>query len=215
MKIIPLFSKPIYYKKINFIEENIRKEFFNTQFIDTRNGLTSWNQKLLHEEKYKEILKSIQHEVHSYVYDILNVSKEIKFNISASWLMKHTGSNHFSPPHVHVGGVLSGCLYIKTHKKCGNIRFLDPRFISKALPYPFFFNYEKNNIYNSSEWEIEVEDDLLLIFPSDLYHYTGANLSAEPRYCICFDVIADGTFNEKTSNPLLINSRKMKIKIDA
>jgi len=216
LKIIPLFSKPIFCKKINFIEENLRKDFFNTDFIDIKNGLTSLNQKLLHEEKYKQILESIQNEINYYVYNILNVSKDITFNISTSWLMKHTDSKHFSQPHVHVGAILSGCLYIKTDKKCGNIKFLDyqQQCISRALPYPFSFNYEKYNIYNSSEWEIEVEDDLLLIFPSDLYHYTERNFSAEPRYCICFDVVAEGIFNQKIINPSLQNTRKMKIKID-
>lgn len=217
MKIIPLFSKPVLHKKINFIEEGLRKEFFNTDLIEVRNVLTSLNQKLLHEEKYKQILESIQNEINYYVYNILNVSKDITFNISNSWLVKHTDCEHFSQPHVHVGAVLSGCLYIKTDKKSGNIKFIDfqSHYISKALPYPFSFTYEKYNIYNSSDWEIEVEDDLLLIFPSDLYHYTERNLSTEPRYCICFDVVADGIFDPKMTIPSLQNTRKMKIKIDA
>ena len=217
-KIIPLFSKPVLYKKINFIEESLRKEFFNTDLIEVIGGdgklLTSLNQKLLHEEKYKQILEAIQSEINWYVYDILNVSKDITFNIFQSWLVKHTDREHFSQPHVHVGAILSGCLYIKTNKKCGNIKFVDFQqgYTSKALPYPFSFTYEKYNIYNSSDWEIEVEDDLLLIFPSDLYHYTDRNSSTEPRYCICFDVVADGIFNPKCT---LQNTKKMKIKIDA
>lgn len=205
--IFPLFSKPIFYKKLDPIPEDILRSYLDIQLVNTKDGsgFVSKNDKILNEEKFKSLRDILQKEIDFYVYRVLNISDKIKFKITNSWIMLHTEPSHKAQAHVHGGSVLSGCFYLKAPPKSGNINFIhyEGAHASKALPFPFYFNFTKKNIYNSSGWTFEVQNNLLLIFPSDLPHSTESNISGEARYCLAFDIIPEGEFGS--------GSKKIKI----
>ena len=78
--------------------------------------------------------------------------------------------------------MLSGVLYVKTPKNCGKIKFYDPRPNIDTAPDMEYYE-DMNNQY-----EITVNPNLLLLFPSWLQHDVGINESNEERISISFNI---------------------------
>lgn len=208
--IMPLFSKPVFSTRL----ENIDKSFLkNIKFLESKekNGFLSENLNILKLKELTDIRKKIQEELDFYIYDVLRVSKNIRANIIASWITLHKNKFHKAPPHTHANSALSGCFYLKASKNCGRLYFLDQQSanLSRAIPFAIKPTFQKLNIYNSHVWPIDTEEDLLLIFPSDLAHATEENESGQDRYCLAFDILLEGDFY----GPPFENTKKYKVSV--
>ena len=92
--------------------------------------------------------------------------------------------NDYNQIHQHGGYYhLSGTYYVKTPKNCGSIFFRDPR--PSAISNIFFVrNYEKSELkkYN-------VEEGLLMLWPSYLDHFVEPSKTNKERISISFDIV--------------------------
>ena len=56
-----------------------------------------------------------------------------------------------------------------------------------------------HNIYNSLKWTIRPEKGMVVMFPSDLFHYVTTNMSNQLRYSLAFNMMLRGKFGNPSS----------------
>jgi len=194
--IYPLFSIPIFSNKINiFLQDEKFISNQKTEILEpVKNGLISLDKYVLNKKQLINLKKDILKEVYFYVYEILNVNKNIKTYINNSWIIFHE-NNHSSQAHHHSNSFISGVLYFKTPVNSGNIVFHNPynRYsLNPVLNIPF----EKWNQYNSNTWTMPIEKNQLLLFPSNLFHSVENNQNSETRICLAFNILIKGDLSD-------------------
>lgn len=108
--------------------------------------------------------------------------------VTTSWLTKTSRGEH-SAFHTHKNSFFSGVLYFDTIEGGANIEFtnfnVSPRTIDVNPP-------AERNPYNSNVISIAVGANMLLFFPSYLFHRIGTHQADEPRYSLAFNLLPDG-----------------------
>ena len=90
--------------------------------------------------------------------------------------------------HWHPNSNLSGILYIKTPKDCGNVFFQSPH---EFTEFSTMHIQKQHFIDKYMAWRymgIEPKEGSLIIFPSHLKHCVGANQSTEDRISLAFNM---------------------------
>jgi uncharacterized protein (TIGR02466 family) len=169
------FLKNLNYKENTFINETKRTSFM------------SKDNKIFKDKNLLELKNKSIDAINLYLKNVLYLNT--KFKIINSWATKtfQKGSSH---THNHAHSFLSCCYYPK-YSKSFNIKF----FKSKSIDTFWNLKPEKFDINNSNFWEINPEENDLLIFPSYLEHSISFNNSEETRYSIAFCVNPIGKFN--------------------
>lgn len=195
-KVLPLFSIPVFETEI-FLEDKA-KLFIEKQkrkiVEPAKNAFVSNDNYILNNKKLKKIKKDILNEINFYKDTVLQVKDNIKCYIKNSWLMFHN-YNDFSNNHYHINSFISGILYIKTPKDCGNIVFHTSQMNHSIFPL-INIPFKKYNEYNSSTFTFEVKENQLLLFPSSLIHSVEKNLSNDTRICLAFNVLIKGDLSD-------------------
>ena len=97
-------------------------------------------------------------------------------------------AKNFNLKHNHPTSDLSGVLWIKCQKNCGNIIFEHP---AKDLFDYYFMNVknpEEMNVYNARTWWLPSKVNMLYLFPSWLNHSVELNKNkTEERISISFN----------------------------
>ena len=148
--------------------------------------------------RYKRILtllpdtrKSIEKHINYYAYDVLGISHKHKFHITTSWVNRHkTGDKAHT--HFHANSLISGCYYLKMPESGGDICFPKPTNHNNFLSDTFNFDTQVTNERNSAEYQIDVKEGMILLFPSQTRHFTQINNSIEDRYSLAFNVWTKG-----------------------
>ena len=185
-----IFSTYVYVNKCDFNLNVFKKHILDTRKKDKKGRAVSnrggWQSQLFVEpNKYnKEIFKTITKSV-SEVMKVLNFNKNLK--LDGYWYNINKKCS-FNKPHAHAGNdtVISGVLYIKTPKDCGNIVFNrnDP-----LSPLLYDSNVNDYNEYTSSNFTIIPKEKRFVLFPSSLKHYVEPNLSNQERISISFNYV--------------------------
>jgi uncharacterized protein (TIGR02466 family) len=107
-----------------------------------------------------------------------------------SWLQLYPTGTHFNK-HDHYGAIISGVLYLKAPKDCGNIRFYNP-IIGRRATDVFFENIKiTSNEYNYHYAEYTPIEGEMIMFESWLEHSVDMNLSPENRIAVSFNIWGD------------------------
>ena len=115
---------------------------------------------------------SLKKSVDMLVYGWININKPGDFNIK----------------HSHPANDLSGVLWIKTPKNCGNIQFHSPSCFETFLEIESYTDdFRNNNNYHHAYWFPPIEGRMI-IFPSHLVHDVQENLSNEERISVSFNI---------------------------
>ena len=145
------------------------------------------------------ISNRIGYQSHSYEYESLDFMKPCIDEILAKltlvyydfglvgqpclgnyWFnINHKGS--YNTSHNHPLSFFSAVLYIKVPENSGAIVFKRPDMLKDyILPHI-------NTPKNFCSWTINPEENLLIIFPSYLYHHVDPNMSNEERISVAFN----------------------------
>jgi len=112
-----------------------------------------------------------------------------EFKISTSWISK-TPSGGFSNFHNHGNSFMSGILYFDEYDDASGplelAAFNFPTNSFQLVPSEF-------NEYNSKDYTIYPSKNLLILFPSYIYHRIGTNNSIQNRYSLAFNIVPSGT----------------------
>ena len=141
------------------------------------------------------ILKGEIHKaLHLYIKGLMK--QDTRFKITGSWATKTEPKAH-SNMHQHANSWLSAVYYPEGDKSF-KIRFHSPK------PQLWLDHCKEYNIYNSSNYDLTVEENMLVIFPSVLSHEILTNQSKKTRYSIALNVIPQGTLARGSDSELTI-----------
>tara|TARA_R110000822_G_scaffold132508_1_gene269750 strand:+ start:1538 stop:2152 length:615 start_codon:yes stop_codon:yes gene_type:complete len=196
-QILPLFSKPLFLKHINFSLKKTEGIIKKVKFKEANEKLSfeesqmSIDTYVLDRPDFKFLKQILYKELNAYTKDYLHYINN--FKITTSWLTK-IEPNSTSNLHNHQNCMLSGVLYLNVDKDSGNIRFdsfADSRYWLEKTDF---------DIFNSTGWFIEPSNKLLLIFPSEVHHIVEENKSKMTRYSLAFNAVPTGIVGEKDSD---------------
>jgi uncharacterized protein (TIGR02466 family) len=195
MQIQPIFPQAVLgLNKLNVDSDKILKHFENIEFEIT--GSTKEQNALCFISNNKNIFEELtwlKNEIYSQVKYYLNNVLQFKmdFQFTTSWITK-TEPNGYSQKHSHCNSFLSGVFYPKGDKNF-NIKFYKKN---------YFWNIEtiENNLLNAEWYNFNiVEDNILILFPSNLEHSIEKNLSKIKRFSLAFNVLPLGEIGSQDS----------------
>ncbi len=109
--------------------------------------------------------------------------KKNEIKVTGMWSIINP-TNASNARHIHSNNFISAAYYIKAPKKCGDIRFHDPR-SAKVVRTPIT---NVSNKLNIEVVNISPQEGLLVLFPSYLHHSVEMNNSNEERIVISFNI---------------------------
>ena len=209
--ILPLFSTPVYlnnidtYNAVNYVRslEYIPNGFTDREGAFIHNCFFANNYYILNDPVLSLLKKNIEAEINSFLKDQLYFSKEINFNITTSWVVKHQ-TGHFSQSHFHSNSLYSGVVYLQVDDTSGGIFFESKARQSPLYPTEMSIDIEEYTILNSVVWEYLPKNNDIIIFPSHLRHSVSVNNSKIDRYVIAFNIYPSGILGKNTINELAI-----------
>ena len=98
------------------------------------------------------------------------------------------GPGDFNVKHNHPRSDLSGVLWIKTPKNCGNLVFTSPQLFNKFQELDSYTEDFKYNSNSYMTYYFHPKEGRLLIFPSSLEHEVEKNKSSEDRISYSFNI---------------------------
>ena len=183
----------------------------NTEYkrFPVDNGYGSVSKFLLNEQPIKSLKDKIDQVVKTYLYDILHVNKEHKFEMTESWSVKHIKGDE-SGSHRHANSMLSGVLYLQTDETSGDIWFhKDPNTTTVFTP-TVDVTFTETNIFNSQIWAVRPKSNTLILFPSTLFHSVMPSQSDIDRYVVAFNYFAYGDFGHGNNLQLSLKNNLNK-----
>ena len=204
ISLFPIFSSLLASQKININTNKLlkiaQKEKYRiagradslSNHVSRTKNLNVLDKKILKNEK-----NILENYINHYSINVLKYNNKLK--LTTSWFVeaKH---NQTSDPHDHVNSLLSAVLYLKPTPECGAIMFKNLR-----NPSSIYITKSEYNIWNADAWTIVPEDNLLVIFPSYLYHKILPGKNKEPRYSLAMNFFPVGEIGEKGGSDSFIN----------
>ena len=189
MSILNLFPTPV---GIYSLGRKLTEEETNTlicqEIRQNRGNLTSKNSYILQHDDLQNLKVFFETSVKTYFKETINPSKDVKLNITQSWV-NYTKSQQHHHKHRHPNSVISGVFYIQTDASKDRIYFYN------YIQYnQIAFEVTEWNVYNSKSWWVEATPNTLLLFPSSLEHMVETLDSdrTEDRISLSFNTFPTG-----------------------
>ena len=198
-----LFPSSIYSIKRDLIVIEEEKKEIEDIMMEMREGGNETQLDYLSENTYifdtklKNLKEFCEQHIKIYGKELLNPKEKIDFYITQSWLNMIKPGGHIQK-HYHENSIISGVFYISTVED-DKLLFHDPnhnrvRCMIKIQPK------EPTLVNGAYIQAIEIDNGILLLFPSWLEHNVPPNLKATTnRISISFNVFAKGNFGMKGS----------------
>ena len=194
-EIIPIFPEAvIFLKKINVDTNKVIEYIKNLEFVPSQkvNNRDVFISKNLHifDNNLNSLKEEIYKHIHFYINEIFHYKMNFKF--TTSWATK-TKFNGQGERHTHSNSFLSGVYYPVGNKKT-KITFF------KGYNNVWLISCKKYNKFNSKKITFDiVENNTLILFPSDLTHLIECNEDQDLRYSIAFNINPKGEIGENDS----------------
>ncbi len=116
---------------------------------------------------------------------------ECNLFITQSWInFSDKGQHH--PPHLHSNSFYSAVLYVKVSEG-------DSIIFHNLASSNFDMDSTHHGLFNSKTWSIPVKDNLLLIFPSSLFHSVPTVEHSKLRVSLSFNTFIKGEIGSSVS----------------
>jgi uncharacterized protein (TIGR02466 family) len=172
---------------IEFCYEMKRKDEKGVQI----SNVGGWQSDDVFNETHTEFVK-LKTEIENVVkifHEEMDFHKTLEQKISEIWININQ-KGHFNEYHIHAGSILSGAFYLKEGKT--QIVFRHPYSEINTYYWPTSIT-EKSNMYNASSLNIPPKPNLLLIFPSWLYHKVDMSKEDTDRISFSFNTVIQET----------------------
>lgn len=191
--IFPLFSVPIYKRKLEISLSEDELNFIKSQGSHQQalGSKLSDNKFVLETTNLERLKDSLLSEIKEYFNNFLNYEFEIY--ITNSWINKMNYDEQ-QTLHNHANSIISGIFYVKVEDSCPSVTFVNNR------PH-FLLNMRAKdyNIFNSVEFDIPVENNSVVLFPSSCFHYVRKNFTRNDRISIAFNTFVKGHIGVETA----------------
>lgn len=210
LSVEPLFSTPLARFQVNdFVNTYINLDFDienDDNWFSNPGSSSVWNHKshdILSEDGFEELSELVHFVIEEYFYNVLCFSKDIRPIRTTSWLTIG-GPGSITAEHLHINSLYSGVIYLKSIPGSGDLYFLagDSANYSTTTIKPIPV---KENIFNSSVWEVTPNTGDIFVFPSHLRHGVTENISGESRCALAFNYFVEGLVSDAHTNYLNLN----------
>lgn len=195
-ELFPLFPTIIYKKNLAFelTQPELDAIYATDVYLQPLGNGTSTDVLLLNKPEFARLRKICLEHAQIYYTEVMKYN--YKLHMTNSWL-NVTQENQAHDLHNHNNSVLSGVLYIKTNDSTPSITF------SRLHP-PMLLNFksEEPTFSNTLEWELPVEDNCIVIFPSQCFHYVKKNTTPNERISIAFNTFVNFSWQPEDSADL-------------
>ncbi len=177
-----LFPTPILTVKRPAPYTREEVSFVTNQNIEfsTDNGI-SFSHSILDNKELLDLKSFCQDAVNLFTSSVY-ASTDNELDIGISWI-------NAVPPkkqhglHVHKNSIVSGVYYFQNTDDCA-LYVQSPLVSRNVFDYT---EYKQNNYFNSETWELPVEENTLLLFPSWLSHGVRINNTGTTRHSVAFN----------------------------
>ena len=146
-------------------------------------------------EDYPKLGFKILEIFNQYTDQVLQLRNRCSF--STSWFTKMKPDD-FCRFHYHTNAFYSGLFYFDDYTETsGDICFLNP--LNQFNNFGVGSRKGKGNNYNAKEYLVTPQKNMLLFFPSYLWHTILNNHSDKPRYSLAFNLIPLGQYGSGDS----------------
>ena len=166
------------------------------QYIEENNNYFSNDYSILSNSSLKLLRLEIEKILDQYRQDILGISQNLK--ITQSWVTKTT-KNGWHSVHDHPNSMFSCVMYLQTPPH-SSIRFENKNSIFKN--FNFKFNHTKQTEYNMDNFELNVDNMDIVIFPSWINHSVDVNTTNIDRVVLGINAFVFGEFGENAAYPM-------------
>jgi uncharacterized protein (TIGR02466 family) len=205
-QVTPLFAIPLYQTQLDQLTAQEHDFILGLDYerMPADNGDYTKDKYVLEKPELTFLKERIVKGIDHFVYEVLDCSREVKFEIQNSWINRH-GRADFAGTHRHSNSLISGVYYIDVDQQSGAIVFekdkshynLWPNVIDIEFNYQTHEDQSRLNIFNADGWGIYPKPNELIMFPSHLYHGVGENHSDIVRYSLAFNVFPKGNLGGK------------------
>jgi uncharacterized protein (TIGR02466 family) len=185
-EIYPLFPTVVYKNKLErkLTSEELNFIYSSEVFHQSLGNEISTNNWILENSILTQLKNDLMEHVNIYLNEIMMVEAELY--ITNSWI-NVTGYQKQHALHNHNNSIISGVFYVDAADSQPSITF------NKMNP-PFFLHMKAKDytIFNSMEWNIPIENNTIIVFPSQCYHFVKPNLTENQRISIAFNTFVRG-----------------------
>ena len=192
MLLLELFPTPVAIFDLKPLSDEERSTIMKTPTGNTPSSylevVSSNDQYILRNKKLKRLQKDIQGCVDDYKNEIMSCDQELY--ITNSWVNFLLPQIKF-PIHHHSNSLVSGVYYIQTDKGMPNIELEHPNTNLWRLTWKRK-EYKHGNYLSSN---ITIRNNMLIMFPSTIWHSVSKNLSSTTRVSLSFNTFLRGALD--------------------
>tara|TARA_R110002153_G_scaffold41039_1_gene117242 strand:- start:12 stop:632 length:621 start_codon:yes stop_codon:yes gene_type:complete len=194
-KVHNLWPIPIYHGEIP-VKQEWKDAIINTEYVRTHinNSDISKDRYLLN--NIPELKIEIENHLENYVRKYLTIKDNAQFYLLNSWSNIHSPDEK-SQIHCHANSLISGVYYPIFPKKSGNICFHRSWGFKNIIDQNINLEYNEHNNITAQQYQINIEEGDIVLFPSHLDHSVDKNNSNEKRYSIAFNIFVRGKFGKE------------------
>jgi len=190
--ILPLWVTPLYISDVSSASSYKNTlESLDWKRLDANNGYITKDTYVLDRSELKNLKLEVEKEIETYARDVFKIDNQVNFYITNSWGIKHVKGD-WAPKHYHTNSLFSGVLYLKCDNNSGIIKFHKNIGLNCGIPNCFEFNYTESNMFNTTFCTIQPQENMIIMFPSNLEHSVETSNSDNNRLVISFNVFFKG-----------------------
>ena len=194
MKIDGLFPIPFgfknFYRPLNPIENLIIE---NQERRSNVGNQSSSNVNLLDVKELTELKLFLEQSVNEFFDKVYQPTTKAEVYITQSW-SNYTSKGMEHHRHTHANSYLSGVFY--SHCKNDKICFFDD--LGILLNRPMRFEPRNYTMFNSDIWKVDINQGMLIMFPSYLAHSVDTINDDHERISIAFNTYVRGSVGSIT-----------------
>ncbi len=192
--IYPLFPFPLVVCGKRYVLNGAERDFISAlELTENAGNSMSKNDKILDEAALSDLRKFVDAQVLNYKKNLLQVKDGNEIYVTQSWL-NQSKTTEFHPRHRHPNSIISGVLFLDQN----NDGQLPPiRCHRSQQMFPVDFSFSELSEFNANSREFDVEQGMLMLFPSLLEHDVDKNGSDQIRSSISFNTYVRGTVGGK------------------
>ena len=188
-----LFAVPVGVVRMPKLDIKIKEQLINSNEIVSRPNANNPNDKLELLNDFKDLKGAITDQVGSFVHNCLGYSKELNFKMTNSWVSKQPPGEHVNL-HNHANSLISAVYYLQTPSDCGRIIMHKRKHYDNVFSETVEIPVENFTPVAATGWPFDVEEDMLIMFPSNVEHSVEPNTSNQDRYSLASNFFAFGNF---------------------
>jgi hypothetical protein len=185
-EIYPLFPSVVYKNSLDrkLTSEELEFIYSSEVFEQSLGNEISTSNWVLEDSALSQLKKDLMQHVNIYLNEIMMVDAELYMTNSWINVTEHQRQHAL---HNHNNSIVSGVFYVNASDSQPSISF------NRMVP-PFFLHMraKQYTMFNSMEWNIPIEDNNIIIFPSQCFHFVKPNLTNNPRVSIAFNTFIRG-----------------------